>query len=327
MNILFMCTYRLILILITILLFSFNIYSRVNDKGVDKKNVNSKIIHWYAPFLSGGGYCSEAFSFIFALKKQKIKTIISHHGDTPSDNFINGLSKIESQLIDSHMRYEYPPAITICHSEPGAWHVPRPMYNTERCPPKNARYKIGRTMFETDRIPDGWPKRLNAMDEIWVPSEFAREIFFENGVEEDKLVVIGEPVDTNFYSPIMKKQRNNTNFSIPLPSSLSMIPNDKFLFLFVGKWETRKGLEILLRAFMKEFDSVELERVHLVILTSAYHSTNQFTNEIEVFLNKESLIPESCSLSWNISSYMTIVTDIPQKDMPALYSYVHTLVR
>ena len=34
------------------------------------------------------------------------------------------------------------------------------------------RYTIGRTMFETDRIPSGWAERLNVMDEVWVPSAF-----------------------------------------------------------------------------------------------------------------------------------------------------------
>lgn len=35
----------------------------------------------------------------------------------------------------------------------------------------DATYSVGRTMFETDRIPKGWAKRLNGMDEIWVPAK------------------------------------------------------------------------------------------------------------------------------------------------------------
>jgi hypothetical protein len=38
-------------------------------------------------------------------------------------------------------------------------------------------------MFETDRIPDGWQNRLNAMDEIWVPTEFHVDVFAANGAQ------------------------------------------------------------------------------------------------------------------------------------------------
>src|SRR5205823_2830052 len=47
------------------------------------------------------------------------------------------------------------PAIAICHSEPGAWALPEPAYQTSRCPPAEATIRIGRTMFETDRLPRG----------------------------------------------------------------------------------------------------------------------------------------------------------------------------
>lgn len=108
--------------------------------------------------------------------------------------------------------------ITVCHSEPGAWQPA--LYSTTICPPEGktavnigSAYKIGRTMFETDRIPDGWLKRLQSMDEvrkiikhkIWVPSQFAFDIFNKGGVDTDKLKIIGEPIDTVFYNPDLYK--------------------------------------------------------------------------------------------------------------------------
>jgi hypothetical protein len=49
----------------------------------------------------------------------------------------------------------------------GAWYPS--LYQTSRCPPQpslrdtGAIKVIGRTMFETDRIPHGWTARLNNM--------------------------------------------------------------------------------------------------------------------------------------------------------------------
>merc|ERR1712023_349116 len=73
------------------------------------------------------------------------------------------------------------------------------------CPPQPAdgskpAYTIGRTMFETDRLPSGWEERLNRMDEVWVPTAFHRAVFEAGGVEPAKITVIGEPVDHEFYS-------------------------------------------------------------------------------------------------------------------------------
>ena len=54
--------------------------------------------------------------------------------------------------------------VAICHSEPGAWHVPTPSWPSSPCPRPRKRgagpyYVVGRTMFETDRLPAGWPAR------------------------------------------------------------------------------------------------------------------------------------------------------------------------
>jgi len=46
---------------------------------------------WYAPFLSGGGYCSEAIAFVQTLDKHFPNSLrIVHHGDSPSYDFVAG---------------------------------------------------------------------------------------------------------------------------------------------------------------------------------------------------------------------------------------------
>lgn len=164
-------------------------------------------VDWYAPFLSGGGYSSEATTFVFALslsnatggKANNFSFLIAHHGDSYNHNYVNGLTIRESRLLTQYMIGSQPKTpskkpfvVSICHSEPGAWHAPMPKYYTNQCPPADATYRIGRTMFETDKIPNvgfinpnvimsisfdqfeltskGWVNRLNYLDEIWVPT-------------------------------------------------------------------------------------------------------------------------------------------------------------
>lgn len=106
-----------------------------------------------------------------------------------------------------------------------------------------ARRLVGRTMFETDRIPDGWAEKCNAMDEIWVPSSFNMETFVRAGVKEHKLVKMEEGEDTSLFHP------DNPPFRIPGTRG--------FNFLSVFQWTQRKGPDILLKAFLQEFKEDE----------------------------------------------------------------------
>ena len=205
--------------------------------------------------------------------------------------------------------------ISICHSEPGAWHAPYPNYETKRCPSSDSIYTIGRTMFETDRIPSGWIDRLNFMDEIWVPTEFSRKIFEENGVEKNKIKILGEPVDTIFFSP---QNTDKIDYNKILGKNgdidgetLKTIRNFEFLrkkllsgtiiFLFVGKWEERKGIKLVLKAYYDTFSKGQ--NVLLVLLTSAYHSENNFEDEVKLFLKDEKIKKNNNDLNPNKNKY------------------------
>jgi hypothetical protein len=63
-------------------------------------------------------------------------------------------------------------------------------------------YIIGRSMYETDKIPSTWVEKCNELvDKIWVPSQFNVETFSKSGVELSQLEVVPEPVDTFTYDP------------------------------------------------------------------------------------------------------------------------------
>ena len=44
-------------------------------------------------------------------------------------------------------------------------------------------YKVGRTMFEADQLPQHLVEHCNLFDELWVPSEFNRQTFAASGVK------------------------------------------------------------------------------------------------------------------------------------------------
>eukprot|EP00871_Galdieria_phlegrea_P004199 jgi/Galph1/4780/GphlegSOOS_G3414.1 len=128
-----------------------------------------------------------------------------------------------------------------------------------------AKYRIGRTMFETDRVPDGWVDRFySTMNELWVPSKFSRQQFIAAGVDPSQIHVIPQPIEQSLFSIC------NASYSDPLPptyfrSSFRGCKKDDFIFLSVFKWEPRKGVEYLLDAYFHEFTSND--NVCLVLLT------------------------------------------------------------
>ena len=189
---------------------------------------------WYAPFYSGGGYSSEALSFLASLHPHLSPHLQSvQHGDSLSYPFYAGLPYATQLLLHNTTATELPPhtAVVICHSEPGAWHPPN--YETSRCPPSHAAVRIGRTMFETDRLPEGWAQRLNAMDYVWVPTAFHRAVFVAGGVDEARLAVVGEPVDVDVYRPGVEAREYVRGEKRRWASGKEQRP---FRFLSIFKW-------------------------------------------------------------------------------------------
>ncbi|KAJ9540780.1 hypothetical protein OSB04_027286 [Centaurea solstitialis] len=274
---------------------------------------------WMAPFASGGGYCSEAWSYILALnqhnKNPRVRLGISQHGDGENARFWDGLplemKRLAYELHGTECRPE--DSIVVCHSEPGAWSPP--LFQTVPCPPPNSGFAIGRTMFETDRVNPEHVKRCNAMDMVWVPTEFHVSSFVKSGVDPSKVVKVIQAVDTEFFDPIKYEPLNlaelgNLVLGSRLKGSSSRIP---FVFLSVFKWEHRKGWDVLLRSYLKEFSS--LDNVDLYLLTNPYHSDRDFGNKIVDFVENSGL--EKPVDGW--ASVYVIDFHIAQVDFPRLY--------
>jgi len=103
--------------------------------------------------------------------------------------------------------------------------------------------RVGRTAFGAHRLPHGWAAQCNDMDEVWVPNKFCRESFAASGAKEGKLRVVHTGVDTQIFRP-------------GLPA-LDFPRGRGFRFLSITDLHSRRGTDLLLRAYLEEFTADE----------------------------------------------------------------------
>lgn len=198
---------------------------------------------WFAPFYNPSGYASEAIQFVESLSNA-IPQRIYHANTIYSSQFVAGLpadTRTTLQQLDytrslnglpfKDQSFGTQEHILICHQNPLGF-----FRN------KDSAYCIGRTMFETDRIPDDWIERCNRMDEVWVPTEFNMQTFANSGVIKNKLVKIPGSINTRLFDP-------------ETTASLKIEKKKQFNFISVFEWSARKGWDLLLRAYFSEFSA------------------------------------------------------------------------
>ncbi len=246
-------------------------------------------VSYFAPFLSPSGYGNEAWAFALGLAKiPSLELRLVHHGDTVDGAFVASLPPSHSNLAPLFSRKPMQGEIVVCHSTPDAWNAPYPKWRiapTQQCPPADAKFKIGRTMYETDSLPNGWKQRLDLMDEVWVPTDFHKFVFQRAGVDATKLVVIGESVDSDFFDP--SRHVALTAEEIKAHTVFETRPSDPSLkkcrFVSNGKWEERKGFEALIRSFREAFSGDEAE---LIILSRPFHDESSWASRVGLSTEK-----------------------------------------
>jgi glycosyltransferase involved in cell wall biosynthesis len=130
----------------------------------------------------------------------------------------------------------------------------------------------------------------------------------DGGVDKDKIKIIPEAVDVEFFDP-------KTVDPYEFPSTLG-IKEDTIVYLSIFKWEERKAWRILLKAYFQAFQPEE--NVILVILTNAYHVEQQtaadFRRLVQEFATKE-----FNKLLKALPKVYILPPNLPQDEMPSLY--------
>lgn len=142
----------------------------------------------------------------------------NHRVDKRFARIARRVNKRLSRPADIHVRHQWPP--NLVPPTEGHWVMIQP--------------------WEFGSLPKDWIQVMNeSVDEVWVPSTFVRDCYIKSGMNPNGIAVVPNGVNTDRFSPKSK----------PYP----LKTKKKFKFLFVGGTIARKGIDILLNAYVKAF--------------------------------------------------------------------------
>jgi glycosyltransferase involved in cell wall biosynthesis/tetratricopeptide (TPR) repeat protein len=169
-------------------------------------------------------------------------------------------------------------AVTVRHAWPPDWKRPR-----------HGKLAVIQP-WEFGSLPEDWVRRARDVDEFWVPSNFVRNCYIESGIAAQKVVVVPNGVRAEKFHP-----------QVP---PMKLATQKKFKFLFVGGTIGRKGPDLLLQAYLKNFTAAD--EVCLVIkdfggksvyagqtFQSQIHAAQSFPNAPEILYLNEELSPDT----------------------------------
>lgn len=159
----------------------------------------------------------------------------------------------------------------------------------------------GFTMSETSGLPAYWVQSCNSVDLVFVPTSFNYKTFAESGVHKEKLRIVPLGVDYHRYTPEGKKY--------PLRRSENL-----FTFFSVGEWVPRKGFDLLIQAFIEEFNSAD----DVCLVLKCHCSGSDYDPAGDKILKEIKKITTSIK-NPNPPPIRLIPYTLPSSEMPSLY--------
>lgn len=169
--------------------------------------------------------------------------------------------------------------------------------------------RIGFPIFELDTFNPREKHHLQSLDKIFVCSEWAKGIVYQNGITTPTYIVpLG--VDRSIFNENIIVPDMATNYLID--KKCDNINKDTTIFLHMGKWEVRKGADKIVEWFNAAFN--ELDNVHLIM---ACHNPFPDKNGNEVNTGWERLYKNS-----RLGRKITVLSRLQtQKDVAALMKF------
>lgn len=153
------------------------------------------------------------------------------------------------------------------------------------------------TVFETTHIPVTISECLTRADQVWVPSQWGRQVLLEHGINNSSIHVVPEGVNADQYHATTRPKT----------------ANHPMKFLFVGKYETRKSITELIDAWAEAFGNDST--VQLFIKTNYFKEAPERLQQLQDHLNRVGLS--------NISAYWGFMSD---QHMAELYESADVFV-
>lgn len=206
----------------------------------------------HAPFIGITGYAKHSRSFFLALNKYhnvKIRNSTiganwSGYNNEPHSNETYFTNDMEDMLIlqtlsnNDGSKSDYP----IYNHNPNFKadvHIILGEMNDEYFYQDYDGFKIAYNVWETTKYPEEFFNRLFYFDQVWVPSKWQRDCLINQGYPSEKIFVVPEGVDVDFFKPKNEIKQK-----------------DKFRFLHFGRWDYRKSTTEVLRAFSETFKDI-----------------------------------------------------------------------
>ena len=182
-------------------------------------------IVWRGPVTDPSGYAAGGRAFLRGLSEEGARVRLEPH----LWNDREAVTRAERRRLVEMCEVEMPDV------EASVQHT----FGLHFDPYAPGRVRVGRTMFETDRIPEDWVARCNQMDEVWVPTEHNRAAFAASGVDPGRLAVVPEPFELD------RLDRDAAPLAIPDAHGT--------IFLAAFDWTLRKGWDVLVAAWAEAF--------------------------------------------------------------------------
>lgn len=125
-------------------------------------------------------------------------------------------------------------------------------------------YKVGYTAWESTKLQSGWDKKLEVIDELWVPNTFCKNVFSEHF--DKNIRVFPHGISENF-TPVKREVK------------------DKFIYLHMGFPAVRKNLKDAVNSFLENFAG----REDVELWIKGYDTSTIFTTEKNIKLISGSL--------------------------------------
>lgn len=220
---------------------------------------NTKGVLYYSP-VGSSEYAEAGKRIVSELLKQNVPVswqqfVLDSTSNDETDFVFQEAKKSINKNID------FDTAIFQC--SPDVW-----FKYTERFKIKFLKKKlIGYPIWETNKVSDLWVKYMNLMNEIWVPSNFNKEVFEKCGVEVPIKVVpfpfVQRPlpdINSDSLTYLLSKSKWFGN-----ESKSFQYGSDWKIFYTTGEWNDKTNIEETVKVFCKTF-TIE-DRVKLIIKT------------------------------------------------------------